>query len=52
MGVTRFDTTVGTLMNLTDDDGLPHASVVAIAVLLDGSKLFATDSGLARYAGP
>ena len=52
LGVTRFDTTLGTLMNLTEDDGLPNASVGSIAVLLDGSKLFGTDSGLARYAGP
>jgi len=52
LGVTRFDTTIGTLMNLTEDDGLPSNSVRAIAVLLDGSKLVGTDSGLARYAGP
>lgn len=51
-GVTRIDSTISTVMNLTEDDGLPSASVRGIVVLTDGSKLIATDSGLARYTGP
>jgi hypothetical protein len=51
-GVSRIDATLGTLMNLTADDGLPNNGVRAITVLLDGSKLFGTNAGLARYAGP
>jgi hypothetical protein len=51
-GISRIDATLGTLMNLTEDDGLPSNGVRGITVLLDGSKLFGTTAGLARYAGP
>jgi hypothetical protein len=50
-GVSRIDSSVGSLMNMDDDDGLPSASVRAIVVLGDGSKLIGTDSGIARYSG-
>ena len=51
-GVSRVDPSIPSIMNLTSADGLPNNSVRAITVLDDGSKLIATDTGLARYIGP
>jgi len=51
-GVSRFDPSVPSFMNLTTADGLPSNSVRSIVVLNDGSKIFGTDSGIARYVGP
>ena len=38
-------------MNLTTADGLPSNQVNAIVVLPDHTKIFGTQSGLARYTG-
>jgi hypothetical protein len=51
-GVSRFDPALERFMNLGASDGLPDAKVLDVLLLGDGSKLFATDAGLARYVGP
>jgi hypothetical protein len=52
-GVSRFDPTIPAFMTLTaENDGLPSNTVTKVLVLSDGSKLFATDKGIARYTGP
>ncbi len=50
-GVSRFDPTIPSFMNLTTADGLPSNQVNAIVVLPDHTKVFGTQSGLARYTG-
>ena len=51
-GVCRFDTSLESFMVLTSDDGLPSNNVHDVIVLDDGTKVFATDQGVARYTGP
>lgn len=51
-GVSRFDPTIDGFMNLTTADGLPSNTVRDVVVLSDGTKVFATAAGLARYEGP
>lgn len=51
-GVSRFDPSIPSFMNLTVADGLPSNSVRAIVILSDGTKVFGTPLGVARYTGP
>jgi hypothetical protein len=51
-GVSRFDARLGTFTSFTTSDGLPSVRVSKVLVLADGSKLFATDAGVARYTAP
>ncbi len=51
-GVSRFDPSIPSFTTFTTADGLPSNSVRALAVLPNGSIAFATDAGLATYAGP
>jgi hypothetical protein len=51
-GVSRFDPTIPAFMDLTTADGLPSNDVRSIAILSDGTKIFGTKSGVARYTGP
>jgi ligand-binding sensor domain-containing protein len=50
-GVSRFDAQLGTFQSFTVADGLPSNSVTKVLVLSNGTKLFATDAGIARYTG-
>ena len=50
-GVSRFDAQLETFVTLTMADGLPSEKVSDVLIMSDGSKLFATDAGIARYAG-
>jgi hypothetical protein len=50
-GVSRFDVQANTFQSLTTADGLPSNAVLDVLVMSDGSKLFATDAGVARYGG-
>lgn len=51
-GVSRFDTSLQSFMSLTTEDGLPSGNVHDVIVLEDGTKVFATEKGVARYTGP
>jgi hypothetical protein len=51
-GVSRFDPTLDAFMNLTEADGLPADNVTDVVVLSNGTKIFATEVGVARYLGP
>ncbi len=51
-GVSRFDPTIPSFMSLTSADGLPSNTVRDVVVLSNGTKVFATASGIARYEGP
>jgi ligand-binding sensor domain-containing protein len=50
-GVSRFDVQAGTFQTFTTVDGLPSNTVQMVLVMTDGTKLFATDAGVARYTG-
>jgi hypothetical protein len=52
VGVSRFDPALGAFMTLTASDGLPSAKVLDLLLFEDGSKLLATEGGVARYDGP
>jgi len=51
-GVTRFDPTIPSFTSFTTADGLPSNTVRDVVVLTDGTKVFATAAGVARYTGP
>lgn len=51
-GVTRFDPTIPSFTTFTTADGLPSNTVRDVVVLADGTKVFATAAGVARYTGP
>jgi len=50
-GVSRFDPTLNAFTNFTTADGLPSDTVRDVVVLSDGTKVFATASGIARLEG-
>jgi hypothetical protein len=50
-GVSRLDVQLGTFQSFTTADGLPSNSVTKVLVMSNGTKLFATDAGIARYTG-
>jgi ligand-binding sensor domain-containing protein len=50
-GVSRLDALSGGFQSFTTADGLPSNAVTKVVILADGSKLFATDAGVARYTG-
>ncbi len=51
-GVSRFDPTIPSFTTFTTADGLPSNTVHDIVVLSNGTKVFATAAGVARYTGP
>jgi hypothetical protein len=50
-GISRFDPSVPSFTTFTTSDGLPSSSTRKIAILANGVKLFASDSGLCAYSG-
>jgi len=51
-GVSRFDLSIPAFMSLTTNEGLPSNDVRSMAILSDGTKIFGTNNGVARYTGP
>ncbi|HEX6241716.1 MAG TPA: hypothetical protein VFZ61_12500 [Polyangiales bacterium] len=50
-GVSRFDVAQASFHSFTSADGLPSNDVSELLVMRDGTKVFATSGGLARYRG-
>jgi hypothetical protein len=50
-GVARLDTLTNVVTTYTTADGLPNNNTLSVHVLANGTKLFGTQNGLARYVG-
>ncbi|MET0285411.1 MAG: hypothetical protein ABW352_13105 [Polyangiales bacterium] len=50
-GIARLDTLNSTVTTYSTVDGLPSNNALAVHVLANGTKLFGTQNGLARYVG-